>query len=245
MITRPCLIVGATSEIGRAVTARLIMDGRPVALTHSPGALPKNSIECGRRPGYMVQWYAHDVRDPAASEALLARVHQDLVGIPDLVYCAGAMRDRPVALTSDDDWHDVMASNLHGPFYLARALAAKLPTVEDGRLVFISSVAAAKPNSGQANYAAAKGGLEALSRQLAVELGPTGTTSNVVAPGVLEGPMASQMSARAVAEVLRNTPLRQLGRATDVAGIVAWLLSDQGRYVTGQTIRVDGGLTAT
>lgn len=245
MITRPCLVVGATSEIGRAVTARLILEGRPVALTHSPGALPKNSLECGRRPGYTVQWYAHDVRDPAGAPALIERVHEDLVGIPDLVYCAGAMRDRPVALTSDDDWHDVLASNLHGPFYLARALAAKLPKVEDGRLVFISSVATAKPNSGQASYAAAKGGLEALAKQLAVELGPLGTTCNVVAPGVLEGAMASQMPARAVAEAIRKTPLRQLGRATDVAGVVAWLMSEQGRYVTGQTIRVDGGLTAT
>lgn len=242
---RPCLIVGATSEIGRAVTARLIRDGRPVALTHSPGALPPNSLECGRQPGYMVQWYAHDVRDSAGAPALIERVDEDLVGIPDLVYCAGAMRDRPVALTSDEDWHDVLASNLHGPFYLARALASKLPKVDDGRLVFISSIAAARPNAGQANYAAAKGGLEALARQLAVELGPLGTTCNVVAPGVLDGPMASQMPARAVADVIRKTPLRQLGRARDVAGVVSWLLSDQGHYVTGQTIRVDGGLTTT
>ncbi len=245
MITRPCLIVGATSEIGRAVTARLIVDGRPVALTHSPGTLPKNSIECGRRPDYMVQWYPYDVRDPSGAAALVDRVEQDLVGVPDLVYCAGAMRDRLIAQTSDEDWHDVLASNLHGPFYLARALAPKLPKVEGGRLIFVSSVAAAKPHSGQANYAAAKGGLEALARQLAVELGPVGTTCNVVAPGVLEGAMADQMPARAVADVLRKTPLRQLGRASDVAGVVAWLMSEQGSYVTGQTIRIDGGLTAT
>lgn len=245
MLTRPCLVVGATSEIGHAVAARLVMDGRPVALTHAPAVELKTSLAPGRTPGYQVQWYPYDVRDSRAAWGLIEAIDKDLVGIPDLVYCAGGLRDKPIALMTDDDWHDVIASNLSGAFFLARALAARYTTVSDGRLVFVGSIAASKVVPQQANYAAAKGGLEALSRQLAIELGPCGCTSNVVAPGFLEGRVASEKPNKSLDDVIRRTPLRELGRAADVAGAVAWLVSDAGRYVTGQTIRVDGGLSAS
>lgn len=243
-ITRPCLVVDAASEIGHAVAARLVVEGRPVALTHPPGSAFGNTLTPGRRPGYQVQWYAHDVRNSRAASALIDAINRDLVGIPDLVYCAGAPRDKPISLMTDNDWHDVIASNLTGAFFMARALAARYTRVSDGRLIFVGSIAATKAAAEQANYAAAAGGLEALSRQLAVELGPCGATSNVVAPGFVDGRLASQMLDKSRDDLIRRTPLRELGRAADVAGAVAWLVSDAGRYVTGQTIRVDGGLSA-
>lgn len=240
---RPCLVIGASGDIGRAIAERLLSDGRPVALTHSPRGRPPATLAPRECPGTL-RWYSHEARHSDATDALVSAVQRDFGSAPDLVYCAGVARDRALTAMSDADWDEVLATNLTGAFYAARALAKELMLAGNGRMVFIGSVAAAKGNPGQANYAASKGGLDAMCRELAVELGRYGITCNVVSPGLIEGRMVSAIPPKALAEYVRSSPLRRVGQAADVAAVVSLLLSAQGQYVSGQTIQVDGGLTA-
>jgi len=116
--------------------------------------------------------------------------------------------------------------------------------VGNGRIVLIGSVSATKGNPGQISYASAKGGMESMCRVIAAELGRFGVTCNVVSPGAIESRMVKGTPTPAVERLLKNTPLREFGKPADVAGVVNFLLSEDGRYITGQTIQVDGGMTA-
>lgn len=171
-------------------------------------------------------------------------VEQDFGAVPDLVYCAGIVKDGSISLVSDEAWYSVIQTNLTGAFYFIRAISRQLMVAGNGRIVLIGSVSASKGNPGQLSYAAAKGGMESMCRVVAVELGRFGVTCNVVSPGAIESRMVKGTPTAAVDRLLKNTPLREFGKPTDVAGLVGFLLSEDGRYITGQTIQVDGGMTA-
>lgn len=240
--TRPCLITGASGAIGEAVARRLIAQGRPVALTHSPSGKPFAAVASeGSAP---VKWYSVDVRDPAAVSGLVSKVKVDFGAAPDLVYSAGITGDAAIGRVSDERWHDVIDTNLSGAFYFIRAMGPGLMACGNGRIVLVGSVAASKGNPGQISYAAAKGGLEALAREVAVEWGRFKVTCNVVSPGFIKSRMLDSIPAEKLDRVAHSSPLREMGEPEDVAGVVSFLLSADGRYVTGQTYQVDGGLTA-
>jgi 3-oxoacyl-[acyl-carrier protein] reductase len=245
LMTRPCLIVGASGNIGEEIAAELLASRRPLALTHSlanpepacrPGPLAQN--------GSSIRWYGVDVCDGGAVTRLVETVEQDFGAAPDLVYCAGIVRDGAIALISDESWHAVIQTNLTGAFHFVRAVSRPLMVAGNGRIVLIGSVSASKGNPGQLSYAAAKGALESMCRVIAVELGRFGVTCNVVSPGAIESRMVRDTPATAVQRLLKNTPLRTFGTPADVAGMVGFLLGESGRYVNGQTIQVDGGMTA-
>lgn len=241
MPIRPVLITGASGNIGQAIALRLVKDGRPVALTHSPRGKPSTLIP---DDGQSVRWYGLDVTDSRAVADLAAKVQKDFSATPDLVYCAGVTGDHAIARVSDEQWHRVININLCGAFYAVRALAMDLMMAGDGRIVLIGSVSASKGTSGQISYAATKGALEAMARVVAVELGRSKVTCNVVSPGLIEGRMVEEIPESLRSRALKSSPLREIGKPEDVAGVVSMLLGTDGRYITGQTIQVDGGLTA-
>lgn len=241
MQNRPCLIIGASGNIGEEIAALLLRQGRPLALTHSARSAPSPRLPANDDN---VRWYGVDVCDSDAVTRLVKTVEQDFGAAPDLVYCAGIVKDGSISLISDETWDAVLRTNLTGAFYFVRAVSKSLMVAGNGRIVLIGSVSAQKGNPGQLSYAAAKGGMESMCRVIAVELGRFGVTCNVVSPGAIESRMVKGTPTPAVEKLLKNTPLREFGKPGDVAGLVGFLLSEEGRYITGQTIQIDGGMTA-
>ncbi len=237
---RPCLITGASGNLGGAIARKLVALERSVALTHSPQGRPLEVLKSSEQ----VRWYGLDVRDAHDVGEVVAQVRKDFGAAPDLVYTAGITCDRSIVRMSTEDWASVIETNLSGAHHFVRALAQDLMTAADGRIIFIGSVAASKGTPGQSNYAAAKAGVEGLTRELAVELGRYQVTVNTVSPGLIESRMIETIPKEQLRRVLKSIPLRSMGKPSDVAEVVSFLLSAAARYITGQIIQVDGGLTA-
>lgn len=241
MNQRPCLIVGASGNIGEAVAHKLIAEGRQVALTHSPRSQPVESLADIEGKG---RWYAVDVQSSTAINELIASIQSDFGSAPDLVYCAGVTKDASISRITDEVWDSVIGTNMSGAFYCVRALCMPLMTAGNGRIILIGSVTGSKGNVGQLSYAATKGALESMCRVIAMEMGRFGTTCNVVAPGAIEGRMTDAIPAAAMEQFKKATPLRRFGKPDEVAALVSFLLSEEGQYITGQSIKIDGGMTA-
>lgn len=241
MLARCCLVVGASGNIGEMIARALLRSGRSVAMTHSgrPQVLPEISEDSAK-----ARWYAVDVCDSDAVTKLIGQVEQDFGTTPDLVYCAGITRDGAIPLLSDENWSDTIQTNLTGAFHFVRAVSKKLMLSGDGRIVLIGSVTGAKGNPGQIAYAAAKAGLEGMCRVIAVELGRFGVTCNVVSPGVIESKMVDSTPSASINKLVGGTPLRRMGKPGEVADLVDFLLGEGGKFITGQTIHIDGGITA-
>lgn len=241
MDTRPCLIIGASGNIGEAIAHRLVKEGRPVALTHSPRTAPLASLP---EADGALKWYSVDVRNSQSINELVAAVQKDFKATPDLVYAAGVTKDASLALSTDEAWDTVIGINLTGAFYAARALCRPLMMTQNGRIIFLGSVTAAVGNPGQINYAATKGAMESMCRVIAAELGRFGVTCNVVAPGAIDSRMLRELPEAGLENFKKSTPLRRLGTTGEVASLVSYILSEESQYITGQTIYIDGGLSA-
>ena len=224
-------MTGGSKGIGQRLAAKFAQAGHRVAATYRSGEVPNDvlGVQC-------------DVTDPPQVEAAFAQVESALGAVEVLVANAGITRDTLVLRMSDEDWDQVIATNLTGAFRVARRAARPMIRARFGRIVFISSVVGQLGSAGQVNYAASKSGLVGMARSLARELGSRGVTANVVAPGFIETDMTSELGADLVKKYAEQIPLGRLGSVDDVAAAVEFLSSDAAGYITGALLPVDGGL---
>lgn len=236
------LVTGASRGIGRSILAALARAGATVIGTATgeagAAAIEQHLAEIGARGRSAVL----DVRDAAASDALVERIAQDFGRLSVLVNNAGITRDTLALRMKDDDWAAVIDTNLSAVFRLARAVLRGMMKAKHGRIINITSVVGSSGNAGQANYAAAKAGVEGMTRALAREVGSRGITVNCIAPGFIDTDMTRALSEQQTQALLAQIPLGRLGQADDVAAAVVYLASRAGAYVTGATLHVNGGM---
>jgi len=240
---RVALVTGGSRGIGAAVAQTLASEGAALAVCARNGEAAAATAAAIAGRGGQAFGVAADVSRAADTERVVAACVERFGRLDILVNNAGITRDGLVLRMKDEDWSDVLAVNLNGAFYCARAaLRAILKQKQSGRIVNVGSVVGSMGNPGQANYVASKAGLIGLTKALAKEVAPRGVTVNAVAPGFIETDMTAGL-ADAVKDTYRaQIPLGRFGTAPEVAAVVAFLASDAAAYITGQVIHVNGGM---
>jgi 3-oxoacyl-[acyl-carrier protein] reductase len=247
--SRTAVVTGAARGIGRAVARKLAADGLAVAVVDLDDVSGKPVVEEIEQAGGRAVAVGIDVADEAAVEAGVQRIAEELGAPTVLVNNAGIVRDNLLFKMTADDWDAVVGVHLRGSFLMSRAVQGYMTTAGWGRIVNLSSLSALG-NRGQANYAAAKAGLQGFTKTIAIELGKFGVTANAIAPGFIETEMTARTAARmgisfaefkeaAAAEI----PVARVGNPEDVAHAVSFFVSEAAGFVSGQVLYVTGGPT--
>ncbi|MCC2321195.1 3-oxoacyl-ACP reductase FabG [Cellulomonas xiejunii] len=244
---RTALVTGAARGIGAATARRLAADGHQVAVLDLREADAEATATTIREAGGTALAVSADVADEDAVTAAVTRVADELGPPTVLVNNAGTLRDNLLFKMSVDDWDAVLSVHLRGAFLVSRAVQQHQVAARWGRVVNLSSTSALG-NRGQANYAAAKAGMQGFTKTLAIELGPFGVTVNAVAPGFIETDMMRAVAERTgmayddlLAAAAKDVPVRRVGRPDDVAAAVSFFCSEDASYVSGQVLYVAGG----
>ncbi len=237
------LVTGASRGIGRAVAVGLAQAGADVVLVGRDTAALQGTVDAvtAARPGARTIVVAADVTDAAAVEAFVAQTVAELGRIDFAIANAGQAIDGLLMRTKADDFAKMIDVNLTSAFYLVAAATKPMMKQRSGSIVLMSSIVGVAGNAGQVAYASAKAGLLGLAKSVAKELGSRNVRVNAVAPGIIETAMTESMPEKARAHYLASIPLGRAGVPEDVSGVVTFLCSDAARYVTGQTVVVDGG----
>jgi 3-oxoacyl-[acyl-carrier protein] reductase len=236
---KTALVTGSTRGIGRAIADTLAGAGARVAVV---GRDVSRAQEVATALGGGAAGFACDVADIASVIALVEGVEKAFGQIDILVNNAGLTRDNILFRLKDDDWDAVLDANLRGAFAAIRAVSRGMMKKRSGRIVNVASIVGIIGNKGQANYAASKGGLIALTKSVAKELASRNILVNAVAPGFIETEMTAAMTPEARTALGQQIPLERLGTVADVASAVTFLASDHASYITGQVFVVDGGM---
>ncbi|MEU8154809.1 3-oxoacyl-ACP reductase FabG [Micromonospora sp. NPDC048986] len=230
-MARTVLVTGGNRGIGLAIAQAFAKQGDRVAVTHRSGDAPDGLF--GVRA---------DVTDAASIDAAFAAIEAELGPVEVLVANAGMTADTLLLRMSEEQFTDVVDTNLTGAFRVAKRASGKMLRAKWGRMIFISSVVGLAGGAGQVNYAASKAGLVGVARSITRELGSRNITANVVAPGFIDTDMTAGLSGDRKAEILKSIPAGRMASPDEVAAVVTWLASDSAGYVSGAVIPVDGGL---
>jgi 3-oxoacyl-[acyl-carrier protein] reductase len=239
---RAALVTGAGRGIGAAVARALAAEGCDIAIVDrrvdGEAEMLAGAVSDAGRRALLI---AADVREVDTAEGVVADVTERLGRLDILVCCAGITADGMVWKLSEAQWDDVLDVNLKGAFAYMRAAAVVFRRQRSGRIISISSINGMRGKPGQANYAASKGGLIALTKAVARELGRYDVTVNALAPGMIHTELTAKLPPEVMETAMRESALGRLGTPADCAALVAFLCSDLARHVTGEIIKVDGG----
>jgi 3-oxoacyl-[acyl-carrier protein] reductase len=241
---KTALVTGGSRGIGRAIVQTLAREGAKVAFVYASNAASAESLVAELTgQGKTVVAYQCDVKNKEACDVVVAKVVEAWGKLDILVNNAGIIRDTLLAMMTPEQWQEVIDTNLTSVYNFCNAVTRTMMSARKGRIINMSSVAAEFGNKGQANYAASKGGIDGFTKCIATELASRGITVNAIAPGFIETDMTEAVRNAAEAEIKKRIPVRRLGKPDDIAEAVLFLASDQASYITGQVLRVDGGLT--
>lgn len=234
------IVTGATRGIGRAIALELAGMGHRVFGTATSEAGANTISDTLRTSGG--KGLVLDVSDADACREAVAAITAEAGAPTILVNNAGITRDNLMMRMKDEEWHDVIGTNLNPLFTMSKACLRGMTKARWGRIITISSVVGSMGNAGQANYAASKAGAEGMSRAMAKELGSRSVTVNCVAPGFIDTDMTKVLTEDQKSLMLNQIPLARLGEPEEIAAVVGFLASDAGAYITGETIHVNGGM---
>ena len=236
------LVTGATRGIGQAIALELGRQGSVVAGTATSEAGAQTIGAYLLAAGIKGAGFAMNVNDAAQVEATLAAVQKQCGDIAILVNNAGITRDNLLLRMKDEEWDDILSTNLKSVYRLSKLVLRPMMKARQGRIINITSVIGVMGNAGQTNYAAAKAGMIGFSKSLAREIGSRNITVNCVAPGFIDTDMTRDLDATQRAALIGQIPLARLGAVEDIAGAVAYLAGPAAAYVTGATLHVNGGM---
>lgn len=238
------LVTGAARGIGYAIADTLARDGADVVIfdlcAEEDGAAAAQQI--AQAHGVKAVFKRCDVSDFSGVDAAVKEVIKEMGGVDILVNNAGITRDKVLLAMSEKDWDMVLNINLKSMFNTIHACYRNFMKKKAGKIINISSVSGLMGNAAQANYTAAKGGVIALTKTVARELATRGINCNAIAPGAIETPMTANMDQKALDALIATVPMGHMGKAEDIAECAAFLASDKAKYITGEVIRVDGGI---
>ena len=240
---KAALVTGGSRGIGKAIGLRLARQGADVAFSYRGNAeaakATADEIESIGTKALSIQG---DVKDPESAEAVVKAALDAFGKVDILVNNAGITRDDLIMRMSEEAWRDVLETNLFGAFWMTKAVTRPMLKARAGRIVNITSVSGQAGQMGQANYSSAKAGLIGLTKATARELASRGITVNAVAPGFVLTELTQNLPEALQNELIARTPLGRFGTVEEIADAVAFLASDEARYITGQVLAVDGGL---
>ena len=241
---KTAIVTGGSRGIGRACVARLASEGAKVAFIYNSNqqAAEELAEELKSSPGEVRALQA-DVRDLQRAHQLVDALFEEWEKIDVLVNSAGIVKDGLLGAMTADQWNDVIATNLGGTFNYCHAVTQPMMMARRGSIVNLSSTAAEFASRGQVNYAASKGGINGLTRALAKELAPRNVRVNAIAPGMIETDMSQVVRGIAGDQIKKIIPIKRIGKPEEIASVAAFLAADESSYLTGQVIRVDGGLS--
>lgn len=237
------LVTGASRGIGRAIALDLAKNGAKVVVNYAGNQTKAEEVvaEIGQLGQEAIAIKA-DVSNSEEVTSMVKEVISTFGSLDILINNAGITRDGLIMRMKEEDWDSVIDTNLKGVFNCSKAVTRQMMKQRYGRIVNLSSVVGVMGNAGQANYVAAKAGVIGLTKSLARELANRNITVNAVAPGFIETDMTDELSSEIKEELMKQIPLAKLGKASDVASVVRFLVSDEANYMTGQTLNVDGGM---
>ncbi|MCB0349328.1 MAG: 3-oxoacyl-[acyl-carrier-protein] reductase [Bdellovibrionales bacterium] len=235
------IVTGGSRGIGKSIVETLANAGATLAFSYAKNKTSAEDV-LKNLPGENHFCFELDIRDSKNTEAAIQLAIERLGGLDGIVNNAGITKDQILLRMKDEDFQDVIATNLNGTYYCTKAVLKTMMKQRNGSIVNLSSVIGTTGNAGQANYAASKAGIEAFTRSVALEMASRNIRANSVAPGFIQTEMTDALTDDQKQKIITQIPLGRIASPDEVAQVVAFLLSDGANYITGQTIHVNGGM---